>query len=346
MNLRRIVHFVFCLAAILALTACDKPEPEQPAPEPPKVVEKVFYVGPAMADCVGVAPMVCLMVKDSPEAEYQMFYDPIRGFDYVPGYEYELRVKMIERKDVPADASKFIYLLDEVVGKKKTGRALEDGVWELKDRLPGTEVGIVFQGGKVSGLGGINRYSGSYVLEGSALALKQIVSTRIAGLPAEMDQENQFLEKLAPVAKYRIVGTELRLLDEAGRVVLVFVPGKALGLTSVLWKATGVNNGKGGVASVLAGTEITARFEESGSLSGSAGCNNYVSQYEITEEAVKIDGLGHTRKMCIKPEGIMEQEANYLKALERAATYRIEGKTLELCSAKGSLLVKFVLEGK
>jgi heat shock protein HslJ len=37
----------------------------------------------------------------------------------------------------------------------------------------------------------------------------------------------------------------------------------------------------------------------------------------------------------------MEQEAQYLSALETAATYKIEGKVLELRTADGALAVKY-----
>ena len=54
---------------------------------------KTLYVGPAMRDGMGVGPMTCLQVKESADAAYTMFYSPIRGFDYVPGFEYTLLVK-------------------------------------------------------------------------------------------------------------------------------------------------------------------------------------------------------------------------------------------------------------
>jgi len=67
---------------------------------------KIFQIGPAMEDGVGVGPMTCLLVKQPPDSNYQMFYSVIKGFDYVPGYEYELKVRVTERENVPADASK------------------------------------------------------------------------------------------------------------------------------------------------------------------------------------------------------------------------------------------------
>ncbi|MEN8255971.1 MAG: META domain-containing protein [Verrucomicrobiota bacterium] len=345
MNLKNTVGAMGCFAAALLFVACqDKGSPDAAVVESatsPEAEVKTLYVGPTMADCVGVAPMTCLLVKDSPDAEYGMFYDPIEGFDYVPGYEYELRVEVAERENVPADASALVYSLVEVVGKKKAGLALEDGGWELKARAG---IHIAFQGGKLSGHAGVNRYFGNYELDGAALAIGPAGSTQMAGPQEAMEQEQRFLKDLGRIAKYRIVGKELRLIDGEGQVALVFVPRKQLALSAVQWRATGVNNGKGGVVSVLAGTEITAKFEASGMLSGNGGCNNYSGSYELDGEKLRIGALGQTRKMCARPEGIMEQEANYFRALGYVANYRIDGKTLELRSEKGALLVQFAVK--
>ncbi len=51
-----------------------------------------------------------------------------------------------------------------------------------------------------------------------------------------------------------------------------------------------------------------------------------------------------TRKMCGRPEGIMEQERQYLQALTTAATYRIEGQDLELRTESGALVAGYRAE--
>ncbi|MEZ4771014.1 MAG: DUF4377 domain-containing protein [Caldilineales bacterium] len=53
---------------------------------------------PNREPCVGVAPQVCYQVKETPDGEYTLFYDEIQGFEYEPGYEYQLTV---ERTTVP-----------------------------------------------------------------------------------------------------------------------------------------------------------------------------------------------------------------------------------------------------
>jgi heat shock protein HslJ len=41
--------------------------------------------------------------------------------------------------------------------------------------------------------------------------------------------------------------------------------------------------------------------------------------------------------MCSEPEGVMDQEFQFMEALQSAATYKIEGDVLELRTADGAL---------
>lgn len=74
-------------------------------------------VGPELEDCVGVAPMKCMVVND------ELFYDTIAGFDYEPGYEYRLKIERYDawpdREEPPQDAGKYGYRLMEVIEKMK-----------------------------------------------------------------------------------------------------------------------------------------------------------------------------------------------------------------------------------
>ena len=78
-----------------------------------------LFVGPNQVDCVGVGPQKCLLVKETLQGEYQYFYDGIEGFDWEPGFEYELLVQVTEVDNPPADGSSLHYALIEVVAKRK-----------------------------------------------------------------------------------------------------------------------------------------------------------------------------------------------------------------------------------
>ena len=84
-------------------------------------MRKTLYVGAEQVDCVGVAPQKCLLVKENPDGDYLFFYDPIEGFDWVAGYEYEIVVEVETVDSPPADGSSLRYILVEVVSKKSVG---------------------------------------------------------------------------------------------------------------------------------------------------------------------------------------------------------------------------------
>ncbi|MDF7808086.1 META domain-containing protein [Pontiellaceae bacterium B12219] len=313
---------------------------------------KNVYVGPAMVDGTGAGPMTCLMVKDTPEGKYTPFYSPIAGFDYVPGFDYFLEVKVTERDPVPADASKFEYTLMNVVFKAPAGLAIDSTAWKLAgyESVSGTMeppvhnsiVNLRIAEGHVSGNAGANRFFGDCSLNGSKLKIKTIGSSMMMGTPELMAQEKQFLKLLGESVDYQIVGTELRLRNADGRVVLKFNPLVEPTLTSNGWKAILINNGKGGVSSVLQESEITIEFKDQGRVSGSSGCNSFSGGYESEGNAISFSPLAGTRRMCSEPEGVMEQESLFLQALEVACTYSIYENKLELRDAQGALQVSLI----
>jgi hypothetical protein len=82
-------------------------------------------------------------------------------------------------------------------------------------------------------------------------------------------------------------------------------------------------------------------------VSGNAGCNHFKASYEIGgepggQQKITIGPAMTTRKHCAQPDGIMEQEQQYLQALmTRAHFWKITSDRLELRDDKGSLQVRY-----
>ena len=110
-------------------------------------------------------------------------------------------------------------------------------------------------------------------------------------------------------------------------------------LAGTAWEVTGFNNGRQAVVSVLAGTSLTATFGEDGRVAGSAGCNQYNASFTTDGDKITIGPAASTRRFCAEPAGVMEQEAQFLAALQTAATYTPRGDMLELRTADGALAV-------
>lgn len=79
--------------------------------------ESTLFVGPERVPCEGEGPQECYQVKETPEGEWELFYDEIEGFQWEPGFIYELRVNIYQVENPPAGGSSLRYELVEVVSK-------------------------------------------------------------------------------------------------------------------------------------------------------------------------------------------------------------------------------------
>jgi heat shock protein HslJ len=117
--------------------------------------------------------------------------------------------------------------------------------------------------------------------------------------------------------------------------------GSGSDLAGTSWTATGYDDGSQTVTDVLAGSTLTVNFGEDGTLSGNSGCNDYNGPYKLTGNQIGIGPLSTTRKACGDPAGVMEQEAQYLAALENAEVFVVDSNTLELREVDGTVMAKF-----
>jgi len=98
--------------------------------------------------------------------------------------------------------------------------------------------------------------------------------------------------------------------------------------------------------SLIAGTNITLNFAGE-VLSGFAGCNAYgggrdSGEYTAVEGgSLAISQIAITLQLCQSPEGVMQQEAAYVEALQDATAYRVTDGRLELENAAGETTLVF-----
>ena len=125
-----------------------------------------------------------------------------------------------------------------------------------------------------------------------------------------------------------------------GKVGLRLAVAEAPALAKTRWVATMINTGTGAVASVVAGSTVTAVFAEDGTLSGSGGCNTYNGPYKVDGASIEIGPLASTMMMCAD-QAVGQQETSYFAALDKAATYAFNGDRLQLRAVDGALLVEY-----
>lgn len=205
--------------------------------------------------------------------------------------------------------------------------------------VPGSQITAQFnEVSVVSGSSGCNNYTAAYEVDGSNITFNMSpAATTLMNCPEPiMEQETSYLEALAVIETFEISEEQLTLYDANGNAVAVFsVVSQELAGTS--WQVVSYNNGAGGVVSVANETQITANFAEDGQLAGNAGCNDYFGPYETEDNSITMGPFGTTRKLC--PDPVIEQESQYLAALESAATYEFDGVTLNMRTADGAAAV-------
>lgn len=205
--------------------------------------------------------------------------------------------------------------------------------------VPNTRVTLNFVSeGQLAGSDGCNRFTGPYTVDGAALTLGPLGSTMMACSEPIMQQANAFSRVLAETRSFAIVNARLSLMDGGGATLAVFAA-QSTALAGTKWDVTNFNNGNQAVVGPLEGTTLTVAFGDDGTVSGSAGCNNFTGGFTQKELTVAIGPLASTMKMCTEPAGVMEQEAQFVKALESAATIQLDGDMLTLRTKEDAMAV-------
>jgi heat shock protein HslJ len=105
-------------------------------------------------------------------------------------------------------------------------------------------------------------------------------------------------------------------------------------LDNTFWRLTAIDE-----TGVLPDSDVNIAFSinpngNTGSLSGSGGCNPYNA--EITE-VFKLGPVYNSSDQCETPEGVMQQESTYLDALQNANGIFVEGSKLRITTNTGTL---------
>ena len=223
------VKLLICLSAIFLCFA--------PTKSPKFKIKSPFrkmFVGAKTVDCSGVGKDKCMMVKNSPEKNWEFFYDQIEGFKHEQGFEYQLLIEIVDLPEESKDGSLVKYVLKRVISKTpieigknavavvpppaaplNKSRATE---WILTDFIfkdngleaKGFEATITmdFAQKKVFGQGPCNRYFGTLRdLEKNQIRFENIGNTK--GTCDFTDKEKAFFSLLPISNNYVIEGDRM-----------------------------------------------------------------------------------------------------------------------------------------
>jgi len=114
-------------------------------------------------------------------------------------------------------------------------------------------------------------------------------------------------------------------------LMLVSTGGLAQAAPGGIWGTAWLLEDLGGIG-VVDRVHATLEFPETGKAVGNGSCNRFFGAVQISGGSITFAPLGSTRMACA--EAVMTQEGRYLKALQGAERYAIDGSTL-LIYAKG-----------
>ena len=102
------------LAALALGAACGGTGPDSR--------ERTVFVGPQPIACMAMMPTQCMPTAPTAQGPWDyMFVWSIEGFDYQPGFLYELRIVDIPDPHPPADGPSVRHVLVRLVSKTRVG---------------------------------------------------------------------------------------------------------------------------------------------------------------------------------------------------------------------------------
>ncbi|BCU07345.1 META domain-containing protein [Allochromatium tepidum] len=204
-----------------------------------------------------------------------------------------------------------------------------------------------FEAGRFSGSTGCNRVQGGYEVEGTDFRFGEgLAATRMACPEPLMKQETAIFKALQRVTGYRYVPDRLELTDDRDETVLSFtrIGAPTSGADDMLqgrnWVLEAYADAQGTLVGPIRGTTIDLSFDPRGRISGSDGCNRYLSGFTRAKSSLSFGPIATTRMACPATDGRAEQARAYAGLLGRVSAYRIEDGRLLLLDAKGTTLAR------
>ena len=94
-----------------------------------------------------------------------------------------------------------------------------------------------------------------------------------------------------------------------------------------------------GGSEVIDRVQSTIRFQGNDRIVGWGGCNRYFATVRSGFNFFKVSPIGSTRRIC--PPVVMDQEARFFVALQKARSIRMEGDNLVIDSEATEKPLKF-----
>ena len=112
-------------------------------------------------------------------------------------------------------------------------------------------------------------------------------------------------------------------------------------MTRTPWTLQSCTDPTGVHIPIISGSNVTARFDGDGRMTGNSGCNWYAATYTTKDYAISLSLESVTDMACRDP-GIMEQESAFLASLSKVTSFRVSESSLKFYDAAGTTVLVFV----
>ena len=318
--------------------------------------------------CRRMMAQTCFQVQKDGSKTWELFYERIKGFEYVPGNRYVIDVIETERPEpVPQDLSRYLYKLDKVISVTPMISGSE-GIYYKVIRMNGKEVvnaDLVFSFDstfqKISGKSGCNNFTASVKMnrKKSKICVKSGAATKMACPDMQMAVEDEFLKSISD-KKFKISQEENRMVWKSKKKeVFVFETG-----TKPLPQDPAATNGGGrpektpwnyfnernlkliqmdGV-SVKNSNAALKMDMSNNSFTGSNGCNRISGSMSTTRNTVAFSDVISTKMACTD-ELVAGTERRFMEILgSRGLTVDFAEHVFNIYDSSGKLVLMFAAD--
>ncbi|SEB16006.1 META domain-containing protein [Variovorax sp. YR216] len=246
-----------------------------------------------------------------------------------------------------AKRSVFLVLGSMLLSLSAAAAGIEGPTWRLTS-VQGLDASLLptgpqsvtarFEGGRVSGFSGCNRFFGSYTLkQPDRLVIGRLAGSMMACGGNAMKVEGAVHKAMAGTFRPVLSGDGLTLLSTRGdEPVMTFKAEPKPSLVGLRSNVTGFNNGRQAVVSPMIDTAISMSFGD-GIVKGFSGCNTFRASYTVDGNRIAVGAIATTRRTCA--DAVMQQEQQFLAALKSTTTWDFSGALLDMHRPDGERTV-------
>jgi heat shock protein HslJ len=334
-----------------------------------------LIIHPEQVDCQRMMQQKCYQVRINGSKEWTLFYERILGFNFEPGYRYELLVIETKRPEpLPADLSAYTYKLEKVISKTAVVSNTQQSNWKIMElqgqRVQQQNLSVQFDPSKnsIAGYGGCNRFFGTATWNSkkTKVTIGDLASTRmfcenkselegqllsaLSGKTLNVSIKNEemyFKLKRKTVLTLRaqpiedaVIETDEPREDVTEPITAEKQPSPMNYFNKKDLKLIQINKN-----AVPTGVPATIRFDlETKTFTGNGGCNRLFGAFTFANNIITIENVNATKMLCMDEATIQLEKAFIANLNLQTLQVDYAENVLNCYNANGELILMFAIQ--